>query len=311
MPSKVHRGFGFRWVGLWVGIIAVAGPSLAQEPLDRAGLKDSCEAGEGDACGRLAEGYFSGEGAPKDVYRAGRFFGLGCDLDHGFSCFRLGQALVEGRGMTIDRVAAIPVLLKACELGEGAACREAGDLYTMGVGTRPDGQTAGLWYQLGCDLKDGESCANAGLWLERGDGLNPEPEMARDVWTKGCDWGSGRSCTLLGIRLWRGLEGAERDLQRGGALFAQGCRSGDAEGCRLAGEAVLKGQMAAPQEPETYPFLRQGCVLQDVLSCRLMVNRSMMERQYETAMWAGERACEMGDSRACNVAERAGKRQSR
>ena len=79
----------------------------------------------------------------------------------------------------------------------------------------------------------------------------------------------------------------------------------------MAGEAVLKGQMAAPQEPETYPFLRQGCVLQDVLSCRLMVNRSMMERQYETAMWAGERACEMGDSRACNVAERAGKRQSR
>ena len=91
-------------------------------------------------------------------------------------------------------------------------------------------------------------------------GAGPE---AHDL-ARRCDHGEGVACTRLGDRYDEGL-GVARTPGRAVQLHTLGCERSDANGCRLAGQALARG----PQGDVTrgIDLLRRGCMGSDAGSC--------------------------------------------
>lgn len=144
----------------------------------------ACDEGDSDACLRLAEAYFHGNGVPKNLTRMARLEKRACELGSAKGCAWLGNTHVSGHpGFPRDLPRATGLWMQACEEGWPPACLSAARAYHEGVGVPGDDKRAQGLLDQGCRLGASEQCGRVDDVLD-----GPLSASAiRDVVTDGVD----------------------------------------------------------------------------------------------------------------------------
>jgi len=96
-------------------------------------IDQACNAGDGEACGAMANLYHLGHGVAKDDSRAADLYTKSCNEGSKVSCVNLGYMYSEGIGVVKDRPRASMIYSKACDAGRAEACDLLGDMYMYSV----------------------------------------------------------------------------------------------------------------------------------------------------------------------------------
>lgn len=146
--------------------------------------QEGCDEGDPDACLRLAEAYFHGEGVAKNLTRMARLEKRACELGSAKGCAWLGNTHVSGHpGFPRDLSRATGLWMQACEEGWPPACMSAARAYHEGVAVPADDKRAQGLLDQGCRLGASEQCGRADDVLD-----GPLSASAiRDVVTEGVD----------------------------------------------------------------------------------------------------------------------------
>lgn len=282
--------------------------ALAGGPADmseREAQRASCELGVARDCTSLGLRYRDGRGAPEDPHFALDLFGKGCELGDATACVYRADAYRNGDGVSRDPNRALELYLKACSTENlSRACRALGEIYILGDGVPRDPAISGTWYEQACLLGDAESCVGAALAIERGDMVEADPERGREMLSQACEMHHARACTLLGLRYERGSDGAEKDVQLAETMFNAGCALQDPEGCRMSGYYAWKGKNNDADFEVAKLHLTSACAWEDYEACRFLSKIFRKEKNLDGAIRAAQRGCELGQDKACALAER-------
>ncbi len=215
------------------------GVSFAADPRPpspaEAAEKPPCEAGDLDACFRLAAAYQFGHGdTPIDLDAARTLLEKGCKADHGPSCNDLGAMYGEGVSVTKNSEEAAKLYDKACSLDHGMACANLARFKIDGVGVEQDAAASEKLYLKACTLGDAGGCNDVALgYAQLRPGFPSKPKAAIPLLTRGCDeLEDGMACANLGYLYGRGIGTAE-DPVKGFSYMQKGCRLGNAQACEF------------------------------------------------------------------------------
>lgn len=297
-------------------------------------LATQCAAGSADACyehGKLAlRGSDPAQGTAEIEHA--------CDVGSGRGCLYLAQH--ESHPARI-----VVLLDKACELGTAHGCellaerdtKRAPELHRKacdgddalgctrsGEQRRGSGDRAGAFtdFAKACDLQDTPSCDDAGL-------LAPDPTTARDLFGRACDADIARGCSHLAELVAHG-DGGERDWGKGLDLAERACTLLHAKACpqlaalrkhppevhcdtdeacqklcdeRIGAACRALGDLREASEPDSgASAYRDACTAGDGPSC---FASAQAETSLEAAGPMYDRACKLGERRACRYAEAA------
>lgn len=161
-----------------------AASTTRPQPDAPASWQEACDEGDPDACLRLAEAYFHGEGVAKNLTRMARLEKRACELGSAKGCAWLGNTHVSGHpGFPRDLSRATGLWMQACEEGWPPACMSAARAYHEGVAVPADDKRAQGLLDQGCRLGASEQCGRADDVLD-----GPLSASAiRDVVTEGVD----------------------------------------------------------------------------------------------------------------------------
>src|SRR5690242_11078449 len=178
-------------------------------------LKTKATAGDGVAANRLGEIYGIGQGVPRDLKEAAKWFkkgaesgnaasqvrfGLMCEAGFGVqsdikqalfwyekaadqgnqdALMRLGMAHEVGRDIPKNGKEAVKWYEKAANLGNTKAQVRLGSIYRDGLdNVQHDYVLAMKWYRKAADTGDADGQYNVGYMYEQGLGVNASPEQA-------------------------------------------------------------------------------------------------------------------------------------
>jgi TPR repeat protein len=142
---------------------------------DPARLVAACErlAYQGDAVAQFNLGlmYEMGNGMPRNLARAARWYRKAADQDYGEAEFNLGALYAAGQGVPQDYVQAVKWWRKAADQGNSAAQSNLGVVYASGTGVSKDYAEAAKWWRKAANQRDPDAQYNLGIMYARGDGL--------------------------------------------------------------------------------------------------------------------------------------------
>ena len=98
--------------------------------------------------------YEKGEGVPRDLAAAARWYGLAADQGFAAAAFRLGLFYDAGKGVTANRAMALQLYQTAAKLGHLDAMRAVGMAYESGNGVERSIPNALTWYRHAADHGD-------------------------------------------------------------------------------------------------------------------------------------------------------------
>jgi TPR repeat protein len=156
-----------------------------------------------------------------------------------------GSVPYEGRNAARTAAAGDPteVAAKPCKFGDVDRCLER------------------------CQAGDSHACNGLGVLFEYGapSGPTPDSAMASGFYARACDADYAPGCTNLAWLYSLG-RGVPRDPQQAMILFTRAfdasktaCRRGDGHGCLMAGEFLLEGKIAPPDEDGALAFFQAAC----------------------------------------------------
>ena len=158
---------------------------------------EACNAGNGEACGWLANMHYAGSGVAKDDSRAAAIYSKACDAGSPKGCTNLGTIYSEGNGGIKDQSRAAGLYSKACRADLAQACFFLGELYHLGLGvTANHAQATTLWSKA-CDGESADGCFFLGISYRNGDGVGKDLDKARELLKKACTMGSQEGCVEL------------------------------------------------------------------------------------------------------------------
>ncbi len=128
---------------------------------DAPACQGECDAGNADACRRLAASYSFGRGAPIDETRAASLYGRACDLEDPSACVFAGQMHEYARGVPKDDARAAGDYERSCDLGWPAGCYNLAIMVENGRGVERDRARAGKLYQVACTAGAEHACEKA------------------------------------------------------------------------------------------------------------------------------------------------------
>jgi TPR repeat protein len=128
-------------------------------------LAARCAEGDFAACNDLGVVYLTGQGAAKDIIKAGALFRQACDGKLAEGCFNLGVLYENGTGVMADASRAAELYEKACQAGHAAGCIGLGLLRQSGRGVPQDAAKAADLFAKVCDRGSADGCANLGANL--------------------------------------------------------------------------------------------------------------------------------------------------
>ena len=235
----------------WILVVVGAASCAAQEavpagaegiqppPEAVARLAAACDSGRADACAKVGNDYFFGQGAvPQDQARAIAYFEKACALDGGAGCCFLGRAYGRGEGVAEDPARSAEYYQKACAAGVVGACNSLGFLYHDGSGVPKDVARAAELWRGSCRAKCREACDCETL--------------------EKCRWESAAGCYFLGNAHAKG-EGAPVDPARALELFERGCEAKIANACFEAGAAYSAGKGVRPNKKRARSYFMKAC----------------------------------------------------
>jgi len=123
-----------------------------------------------------------------------------------------------------------------------------------------------------CTAGTASSCNSLGVLFEYGAKSSVDPATASSFYARACDAEYAPGCTNLAWLYSLG-RGVPRDARQAMVLFTRAfdsarlaCLRGDSQGCMMAGELILQGQVAGDDAEELAMFrtacdagVRQGC----------------------------------------------------
>ena len=195
---------------------------------------------------------------------------------------------------------------RTCFLGQAEACFQMGVLFYYGRDAFPrDRVKSSKAFARGCDLGDSRACNNLGDALAYGDGVGRDVESAAANFLKACRLGEALGCANLGYMTEHG-EGVTRDRARAQALYREACDAGDVYGC-LHVDLVVAENAGAPRDPQR-ALAHWGRACDPGRSARACAFVGLLyedgpdgvSRDEAKSLRAMTRACELGDSRACD-----------
>ena len=128
MEKQMRKGFLLVLLGL-----SFLTPALSSAS-DLQNIQQKCSAGDGNSCLDLGVMYYSGDGVPGDLRKAGELFEKSCNLGIGLGCYNRGINYFFGNGVPIDIKKANYFFEKGCSLSYGDACRNLALSYEEGTG---------------------------------------------------------------------------------------------------------------------------------------------------------------------------------
>lgn len=109
-----------------------------------------------------------------------------CKIQYGEACSKLGELYYKGQGVIQDYSKSIEYYNKGCLLlGFGGACEKLGKMYYKGQGVLQDYSMAVKYYDIGCRLQNGASCIAFAELYELGQGVEQNDAKAAYYFAKG------------------------------------------------------------------------------------------------------------------------------
>jgi len=196
-------------------------------------IDQACNAGDGEACGAMANLYHLGHGVEKDDSRAADFYTKSCNEGSKVSCVNLGYMYSKGIGVARDSSRAVSLYTKACDAGLGEACSLLGLSYDKGEGVAQDRPHALFFYSKACDAGSGVGCSNLGAVYYLGIYGEKDYPRAAALYSKACDDNTAEGCFMLGA-MNRDGSGVGKNPEKAELLFGKSCSLGFQQGCEEA-----------------------------------------------------------------------------
>jgi uncharacterized protein len=282
-------------------------------------LGEACSLGDARACAFAGRLSLDGRGVPRDERRGLDMLVRACDdgvaMACGVAAQRLGDAAhaaganpagaateVEGAQDLLARLEG----QRTCLAGQPEACFQVGVLFYYGRDSFPrDRAKASKAFARGCDLGDSRACNNLGDALAYGDGVGRDVESAAAAFVKACRLGEPLGCANLGYMAEHG-EGVPRDVSRARALYRQACGAGDVYGC-IHLDLLAAEDAGAPRDPDhALEHWTRACERgRDARACSFVGvmyedGPDGLARDEAKSLQAMARACDLGNSRACD-----------
>ncbi len=247
-------------------------------------LERGCEGGSSLACATgaawLGDPLHARDVADAEARRERLELQQGCLSAQGEACYRAGLAQYASG----DRGRAVDAYRRGCALGDSRACNNLGDALVYGEGVERDVAEGTALFARACRLGEALGCANLGQVIERG--ASTSQELAK-----------GRRAVLH----------ADAALAQAGALYRDACAAGEVYGCLHAEMSSARG--ASAPGPALLARWQRACDAgRDARACAFAGvlyedGPDGVTRDPARSERAMRRACELGESRACDWLE--------
>ena len=272
-------------------------------------LADACSLQDARACAFAGRLSLDGRGTSRDAPRGLEMLVRGCDGGVAMACEVGARWLGEGTHAA-DMPGGQELLARlegqrTCLAGQAEACFQIGVLFYYGRDAFPrDRASSSRAFSRGCDLGDSRACNNLGDAMAYGEGVGRDVQGAAASFLKACRLGEALGCANLGYMAEHGA-GVARDLPRARSLYREACTAGDVYGC-LHLDLLAAEDAGAPRDPDrALEHWRHACERGHVARACAFVGVMYEDgpdgvaRDEEKSMQAMARACDLGDTRAC------------
>jgi TPR repeat protein len=151
--------------------------------------KTSAEGGDASAQFRLGLAYSRGEGVPKDIVEALKWYRRAAEGGHLDAQVKLGLAYARGEGVALDRSEAVKWYLQAAGEGDPNAQFCLGEAYYFGLGVPQNVEEAVRWWK---------EAASGGVWLALA--LLADVHARAHNWSVALDWYRKADHPILALR---------------------------------------------------------------------------------------------------------------
>ena len=173
-------------------------------------LQQAAEQGSDVAQLKLGDMYYDGEGVPKDLAAAARWYRKAADQGNDVAQAELGAMYYYGEGVPKDLAAATRWFRKAADQGNDVAQAALGDMYYNGEGVPKDLTAAARWFRKAADQGNDFAQAALGYMYYYGEGVPKDLAAAARWYRKAADQGNDFAQAELGAMYYYG-EGVPKD----------------------------------------------------------------------------------------------------
>jgi uncharacterized protein len=276
-----------------------------------ASLETKCSSGNGRACLRAAQGWFTGRDGTKDENKAATLLNAACSRREADACAAIGDMQLDGRVVPKNVSTGLDSLEKSCEWGSPLGCYFLARTLESGRGGKTDVQRAKKLYTESCSGEFGPACFALGALLEK-PGPNQDVEKAESYTERACDLDDAGACDALCLKT-RRPEGAPDGLASL-AWCAKACNGQVMSACTSEALMLLSGPPFKPNPRRARELLDAACDGTDARACWLLgealergsygwkKSTGDAKRAFERAALIVEGPCRKGDGPACSLA---------
>ena len=199
-------------------VVSFCLPLMGDEQKDFQPTKAKAEKGDAFAQVALGAMYAKGDGVPKDVREAAKWYLIPAGQGYPEAQYSLGRLYADDHGILKDTREAVKWYRNAAEQGYAEAQYSLGAIYDDGREVPEDDKEAAKWYRKAAEQGYAEAQYNLGQLYGKGAGVPKNDGEAFKWHYKAAEQGHGRSQFELGMRYTRG-EGVPRDIVTGYAWF--------------------------------------------------------------------------------------------
>jgi hypothetical protein len=213
------------------------------------------KAGQARAQNVMGVLYQNGQGVPRDLAEALRWYKLAADQEESSALNNLGVLYSRGLGVQQDHAQAVKWFMRSSEAGNDLGTYNLAQKYEKGEGVHKNYTEALRHYRQAAQRGHAPSQVETGLFYEEGRDGDLDVAAARTWYQKAADKNNAEAHRRLGLLHERGL-GVEKDIARARSHFekalAQGAGMAKRDIARLDFHATLSkpGHLAALQPEE-------------------------------------------------------------
>ncbi|HME70604.1 MAG TPA: tetratricopeptide repeat protein [Myxococcota bacterium] len=141
--------------------------------------------GNADAEAALADMYYRGDGRPKDLTEAARWFRRAAEQGNAAAQYNLGTMYANGEGVPRDASQAAKWYQDAAKQGDDDSENELGRMYWTGDGVQRDLSLAAAWSRKAAEQGNRIAQFRLGLMYMGGEGV-PEDRVQAHMWLELC-----------------------------------------------------------------------------------------------------------------------------
>lgn len=179
----INRNMWLRNVHLFLtlGLVACAGTGPQSQQLSSQ-LRVQAEQGDVTAQRKLGMAYDSGQGVPRDLIEAARWYTRAAEQGDAIAQNNLGSLYLNGEGVEKDHTQAAFWFKKSADQKNAMAQNSLGLLYDEGRGVAKDKAEAVKLYTLSAEQGYTAAMLNLGILYSRGDGVPKDLVQAYMWW---------------------------------------------------------------------------------------------------------------------------------